>query len=228
MLLAQSSILKRVYDGLVLFAVLNVLGLAGLGAFLVSTGAVNGEKLRRIVSVMRGEELDSDEVEQSEQPVETDEEAVPGAAAETVFEPEIDVQIMRLEGERIKAELDQRLALNNSILLRVMTERERFRGEQDEATRQQQLSTEQRSSEGFKKQIAIYEALSPKIALEHLLGISEPDEAAGILLEMNTRRAKKIIEAAKRGGQMAKMRVILQRVREVAPDRAGELDTGEE
>jgi hypothetical protein len=41
---------------------------------------------------------------------------------------------------------------------------------------------------------------------------------------MSTGRAKKIVEAAKRGDQMSKMKAILRRIRDVAPDRTGELD----
>lgn len=220
------SIAKRVYDGVALFAILNLLGLAGLIAFLASSDAVSGEKLRHMVAVMRGEEPDPDKGVPPDAPGGGAEKAGAAAGQATGDEPEVDAQVMRLEGERIKAELDQRLALNNSILLRVMTERERFEEEQREAVRQQQRSAQQRKSEGFKKQIAIYESLSPKIALEHLLDMAEPDVAAATLLEMNTRKAKKIVEAAKRGGQMAKMKLILRRVREVAPDRVEELESG--
>ena len=60
--------------------------------------------------------------------------------------------------------------------------------------------------------------------MEHLLSLGEPDEAAKVLLELTTRKAKKIVEAAKRLDQIAKMKVILRRVREVAPERSSELE----
>ena len=63
--------------------------------------------------------------------------------------------------------------------------------------------------------------------MQHLLAMSEPDDAARILLEIQTRKAKKIVEAAKRGNQMERMKAILKRVREVAPDRSAELETDE-
>ena len=59
--------------------------------------------------------------------------------------------------------------------------------------------------------------------MQHLLALPEPDDAAKLLLEMNTRKAKKIVEAAKSGGQLTKMQNILRRVRQVAPDRSLEL-----
>ena len=134
------------------------------------------------------------------------------------------LEIMRRKAERIKAELDQRLALNNSIMLRVMTEREAFKQELEAAAEHEKAASWERQKEGFDKQVEIYQGLAPKVAIEHLLGLPEPDEAARLLLEMDTRKAKKIVEAAKRPDQMQQMKVILQRLREVAPDRSSELN----
>ena len=220
-MMSRPSILRQVYDAAALVAVLNLFGLVALGGLLVWSGAINGEKLRRIVGVLRGEEpppVDALAVEAIE------EEASDQTPLEAVAQSQMDLGIMRLEGERIKQELDQRLALNNSILLRVMTEREKFEQQRKENEAKQERASTQRQAEGFRKQISIYEALSPKVALKHLLDMSDPDEAARLLLEMTTRKAKKIVETAKSGDQLQKMKVILRRVRDVAPDRSAELE----
>ncbi len=222
------SIVKRAYDGLALFALLNVLGVGALGMYLVGGGVLNADKGRRIVSIMRDEDVSLEEETVPEEPVEAETDvALHPAGTDAVVESQVDVEIIRRESERIKAELDQRLALNNSILLRVVTERERFQRELEEAGNRKEASSKERRKKGFKKQIAIYESLSPKVAIQPLLALPEPDDAARVLLEMDTRKAKKIIEAAKRGDQVEKMKQILQRVREVAPDRSAELDSEE-
>jgi len=222
------SIVKRAYDGLALFALLNMVGVGALVMYLVAGGVLNGEKGRRIVGIMRDEDLSSADETASKEPVDADmDDARAAAGTDAVVESQMDVEIIRRESERIKAELDQRLALNNSILLRVVTERERFQRELEEATNRQEASSKQRREKGFRKQIAIYESLSPKVAIQHLLALTEPDDAARILLEMETRKAKKIIEVAKRGDQIEKMKQILKRVREVAPDRSADLDSEE-
>lgn len=222
------SIVKRAYDGLALFALLNMVGVGALVVYLVAGGVLNGEKGRRIVGIMRDEDLSSADEEASNEPVDAEtDDARAAAGTDAVVESQVDVEIIRRESERIKAELDQRLALNNSILLRVVTERERFQRELEEATNRQEASSKQRREKGFRKQIAIYESLSPKVAIQHLLALTEPDDAARILLEMETRKAKKVIEVAKRGEQIEKMKQILKRVREVAPDRSAELDSEE-
>ncbi len=227
-MMSTSSSLKRAYDAVALVAVLNVLALVALGALLVWSGAVNSEKLRFIANVLRGDEgsLPESEAIPVASPDAT-QGAAPKASAVVAAESQADAEIVRLEADRIKAELDQRLALNNSILLRVMAQREQFQREQEEAAQRQEKSLEERRNSGFQKQIAIYEALNPKVALEHLLAVDDPDEAARILLEMNTRKAKKIIEAGKRGDQMSRMKAILKRLRDVAPDRSDELEGNE-
>ncbi len=232
MMTGNPSLLRRAYDGLALFAMLNLVGLVGLLALLSNSGTLNIEKVRRIVGVMRGEEparqagltgsMEEAEKKEASEAARVNEQKVAAAFSES----DTDVQIMRLEGERIKAELDQRLALNNSILLRVTTERERFQRERDVAEKQKDQARRKRQSDGFRKQIAIYEALSPKVAVEHLLSLPDLDDAAAIFLEMDTRKAKKIIEAAKRPDQKETVMTILRRIREIEPEKFDNLSDG--
>lgn len=234
MMTENPSLLRRVYDGMAMFAMLNLVGLVGLLALLSSSGTLNIEKVRRIVGVMRGEEPVRQAAGQFTGSIEgADRDGVSEAApvneqevAAALNESDTDVQIMRLEGERIKAELDQRLALNNTILLRVTTERERFQRERDAAVKQQDQARRKRQSDGFRKQIAIYEALSPKVAVEHLLSLPDLDDAAAIFLELDTRKAKKIIEAAKRPDQKEAAMTILRRIREIEPEKFDKLSDG--
>ena len=135
-----------------------------------------------------------------------------------------DLELMRREAERIEEELRQRLALNNSILLRIATERARFQEEREDAAKHDQAVKQQHESRGFKKQVDIYQGLTPKTALKHLFGMNDPDGAARILLEMKTNRAKKIVEVAKKPDEMAKMQEILRRIRETEPEKSAELE----
>jgi len=221
----STSGLKRFYDAAALFALLNLIGVAGLATLLTIKGALNTEKLRQMVVLLRGAPAPRAAVLPAggravAAPVEA---PVRPAGAETTPHSPMDLEIVRRESERIKTELEQRLALNNSILLRVTAERENFKREREQAAAAQEAAARQRREEGFKKQVGIYEALAPKVAVEHLLAIAEPDEAATILVEMDSRKAKAIVEAAKRTDQKERMKVILQRVRGVAPRRSADL-----
>ncbi len=220
--MAGPGLVRRTYDSLALVALLNVLGVAALVGFLVNSGALSAEKFRALAMVVRGEGVVvPPEAEDAEGTAEDAEKAKADASMAAISETGLEV--LRLEANRIQAELDQRLALNNSIMLRVMTERENFKREQQESVQRQAVSQEEREGVGFKKQLAILESLPPKLAVRHLLDMDEPDEAARILLELETSKAKKIVESAKRGEDMTKMKIILRRVRDVAPRRAKNL-----
>jgi len=219
---ANSGLLRRTYDYVALFALLHVIAAIGMGAYLIGSGAVTPEKVQRIAVVLRGDESSAD-----------DDESKPQKPKAMLASAEVDQnrngdgtlmdgELLRLEAQRIKAELDQRLTMNHNIMLRVTTQRDEFKRAQQAATQTAQRSEQERQEEGFQKQLAIFEALSPKVAVEHLLNLESTDEAARVLLEMDTRKAKKIVESAKGGAELKRMQAILQRVRDVAPDRSGD------
>lgn len=219
------SLLRRLYDSVALFALLNMLLLVGLAALGMFSGALSPEKVQAIAAVLKGSAPET-ATPAVELPVET-------TAVEEASEPSLPVlpdeeknEIIRREAERIKEELRQRLALNNSILLRVQAEREAFQKEQADAARLAVATARQRDTEGFRKQIEILEGLKPKAAVQHLLGQSEVDEAARLLVEMDTRKAQKIVQAASDPPQLQRMMTILQRLREVAPEKSAELAAG--
>lgn len=219
------STLRRTYDGIALFAVLNALVLGGMAAYLIGSGAVDAQKIQRIAAVLRGE--DPSPPQAGTESAETDDEAastqpVPAAPVDA----QVELEIVRREADRTKEELRQRLALSNSIMLRISTERENFRREREATDHAAKAQRRRLETEGFEKQIAILAGVKAKTAVEHLLGLGDPDEAARILLAMETRKAKKIVEAAKRPDQMEQMKLILRRLREVAPDRSSELAPG--
>ena len=217
------SVLRRAFDFAAILAMIHLALLAGLGGYLISTGMLNKELLQQVVMLVKGEDPIVDEVEENENA----DQAIVGKKdeGETAFVAnQTDMEILQLEASRIKTELDQRLALNNSILLRAMTEREAFKKERKSAEQLDQQDIQKRAQVGFQKQIAIYESLAPKIAVQHLLNLGDIDEAARILLEMETRKAKKIVESAKSLAQMHKMQKIIQRVRDVVPKKFEELD----
>ena len=225
MMTSRPGIFRRAYDAVALFALLNTAALVGVVGYLVGTGAVDGEKVRKAALVLRGEPLPIAPAQAEESKLAAGA-AKPASSKAGAIESEEELEIAHRESERIKAELEQRLALNNSILLKVRTEREAFQKERETATKQEQASANVQREEGFRKQVAIMEALSPKVAIQHLLGLSDPDEAAKILMAMETGKAKKIVESAKRGDEMTQMKRILQRVREAAP--SGLADLGRE
>jgi len=226
MMTRPPGIVKRLFDSVALFALINMALLIAFIGYLSATGALTGARLRQIGMVLRGAPLSATRP--------ADAASKPGPAATAAAqvklpaETDTDIEIAFREAERIKTELEQRVALSNSILLKVRTEREAFQKERDAAKQRDEAAAQVQREEGFKKQVAILEALAPKVAIQHLLSIPDPDEAAKVLTSMDTAKAKKIVESAKRGDEMTKMKTILQRVREVAPTRLADLNRNEE
>lgn len=224
----EGGVVKRTYDMVALFVLLNVLGVGGLAGYLVSTGIIDGETMRTIGMVLRGDELvpvADDEAETAAAPDENKKAAAgrPGDIDNADPQAQMEIELLRRESERVQVELDQRLSLINSVLLRVENERKDLKRERAEAAKQDATETEQRRDGGFEKQIAIFDALSPKVAVQHLLGMNNPQEAAKILIALDTDKAKKIVEAARRGDDLTQMQEILHRLRDAAPSRSAEL-----
>ena len=133
------------------------------------------------------------------------------------------LEITRREYDRIKEELRQQLALANGIMIRVTSQREAYRTQREDNSRQEEAVETKRNNKGFLRQIELLEGLKPKVAVGHILAMRDPNEAARILQEMGTRSAKKIIEAAKSDQETAQIREILRIMREVGqPNSDGE------
>lgn len=219
------SLLRRLYDSAATFALLNLLVLGGIAAYAGFSGTLTADKVQAIAAILNGS-MPSPAHASTEMPAEST--SAPSTDEPLAPIPPDDVkdEILRREAERIKEELRQRLALNNSILLRVQAEREAFQKEQADAARLAAATARQRDTEGFRKQIEILEGLKPKAAVQHLLGQGDVDEAARLLVEMDTRKAQKIVQAASDPPQLQRMLNILQRLREVAPEKSAELAGG--
>ena len=225
MLSANQGVLKRTYDYVALFALLHVVAALGVSTYVLSTGVLTPEKVQAIASVLRGDQGPEENAAPETDDLMDDETETDAAGLPDIDQMAEGSELLRLEAQRIKAELDQRLTLNNNIMLRVTTMRDAFKKEQASAQAAAQETLEAQQTEGFRKQLSILEALSPKVAVEHLLNMEDIDDAARVLLEMDTRKSKKIVEAAKGGQELQRMRTILRRVRDVAPDRSGEFES---
>ena len=226
--MSVSDIAKRAYGAVALFSVLNLLGLGGLVGWLVGSETLDADRARAIVAVLQGAEVAEPVDETSTPQAEAEAEAQPVAEFATDAEDEARsrLAIMHREAERIKEELRQQLALANSIMLRVQAERDAYRQERDLDKRQDDAVARRRKSEGFLKQVAILRGLKPKTSAEFILGMSDTADAAELLLAMDTRDAKKIIEAARGPEQMAQMREVLERMQGTEPDRPETLQGG--
>lgn len=213
--------LKRVYEIAALLALLNMLVLGGVVTAAALSGSITGEKLRSMVAIMQGQGVTSPEVQEEDEVAPEDQESAKGDVS---MQSQVDEEIVRRELARSKEELAQRLAQVNQALLRHKIKAEEFEKRRLAVAVREEAVATVRDQAGFKKRVELFDGLKAAVAVEFLL-MEEPDEAARILLEMDVRKAKKVVEEAKKLNQMQRMQDILQRIGEVAPLRSEELET---
>jgi len=227
----STSGIRKLYNYAALLALVHVGASLLVLTYAAATGGLTSSKLKAMVAALQAkpptepdaEKSTSAEKSDSKGSHKSDDGSAPTMATKSDHDSnfavlQTDLDIIRLEAERVKAELDQRLALNNSILLKVASEREAFQRERQAVADREKAGKPDDRGEGFAKQVAIFENLTPKVAIEHLLSMTDPDDAARVLITLEPRKAKAIIEAAKREDQSTKMKDILRRVRAVTPE----------
>ncbi len=215
-MVGQKGMLKRAYDTMALLALLNLFGVVAIVGSLAATGSLTRERASAVVDILRGRtpywdvpttpdgsptSVPLDVLHQSD-----------GPSKPLVAASELELEVVHRESERLKTEIEQRLALANGIMLKIQEERETFRKEREEAAKRDEALSFKQREEGFRKQLEILETLPAKMALEHLLGLNDVEAAANMLVVMDTGRAKKIVEAAKRGSDLERMKAILQKL----------------
>ncbi|MCP4593125.1 MAG: hypothetical protein GY842_20510 [bacterium] len=205
-----------------LLAILHLVVLGGLGAYWWSSGTLSTERVDLIAAVLRGE-LDP--------PAEDDTDDGPGQRgdAETaqvaIAQEQMEEETERRQLERDRAELDQRLELVLREMHRVQQEREYFEDRRRLEAESVKRKSEQSYREGFDKQLQLFGTMKPKVAVEYLLSRSVA-EAAELIRAMDTRKGRKIIEAARTPNQRKKMDEILKLLPDLEGTRASAAQTG--
>jgi len=204
--------LKKAYRIVALVALLHFVAAAGVVGYLVATGKLTAEQAERIAEVLRGE-LAQPQGAQAD----TIEEAPPPAnSAESLQRGQLREEMGRYRADRRRTELEQQAAAARAALLQVTREREALERQVASFESRQQTRKKQEESVGFKKDLSLLSSLKPKDSLYFLLQKS-PEDAAKVLLLMETRKAKRIIEAARSPAQKQRMGQIMQLLGEMAP-----------
>lgn len=218
------SVLKKIYGLAALMALLNLLGIGGLVGYLVWSQKLGGEQVEQIAGILRGDDAEAEEgaTEEAQGSDPAVEAAPAGRSAELLDRGQEAEEQLRLKADRRRAELNQQAATIASARLEVTRQREALerRASQLEAQARQRQKAEQ--TEGFKKEMDLLASLKPREALFYLLQKPKAD-AASLILNLNTRKAKRIVEAAKTPVQKRSMSEIMQMLREMSPGGAATL-----
>ncbi|MCC7293907.1 MAG: hypothetical protein IT449_17750 [Phycisphaerales bacterium] len=135
-----------------------------------------------------------------------------------------DRELALRERNRFEAEINQRLALANSIMLQVTTKLDSLHAEVDAFEKRKTSEAGLRDDEGFKKELEVFKTLKPAQAFEYL-SRKDVAESARLLIEMDPRTIGAILQSAKTPDTKKKADEILVKMREVAPASASQVET---
>jgi hypothetical protein len=174
--------------------------------------------MEQMASVLRGEwpEATASQEEAVEETVD------PTRSAESIHHDQTQEEMLRLRADRRKAELQQQADTIVAARLEVTRQREALERRYAELREQATQREEQEESVGFKKELELLASVKPKVAVGFLLDKPRED-AAALLLQMDTRKGKRLIEAAKSPSQRRAMAEVLQMLREMSPEQADAL-----
>ena len=208
----MSGGLKKIYNLVALFALLNVMAIGGLLAYLAGTGKLTAERVEHVAAVLRGE-LPTPQTAEAQ---EVGDAPPPTKSSDAIEREQLAEETNRIQADRRRAVLDQQAATARAALLQVTRAREALERERAEFDAQQRNRQNQEKSAGFQKELALLSNMKPKTALEYLLR-KPNEEAANILLLMDTRKAKRIIEGARAPLQKQRVGELLDLLSEIAP-----------
>ncbi|MCK4658729.1 MAG: hypothetical protein KAV82_04335 [Phycisphaerae bacterium] len=189
-----------------LLALLHLLALVGFVGHLWNKGTINPERVEIIAGVLRGE---------YDAPPE-DESGTPAVKAEDAKSAQDAIALEQTKQDAIRSQIEREqtaLAQQHELILReraqVLREREAYEERRRRDAEADNRKQEQNYRSGFEKQLEYLEAIKPKAAVQYVLS-RDVKEAAELLRAMDTRKGKKIIEAAKTPNQRKKMDEILK------------------
>jgi hypothetical protein len=207
--------IKKIYHAVALFALLNVVVIGGGAGYLYSTGDLSAERIEQVAAVLRGEWPQPQEAEAEV----VEERAAPTRSAESLDQEQVEEELMRLQADRRRAELQQQAATVAAARLEVTRQREALERRDAEIRAQAKRREKEEESQGFKKELDLLSSVKPKVAVSYLLEKPRED-AATLLLQMETRKGKRLVEAAKTASQRRAMAEVLEMLREMSPARA--------
>lgn len=204
-------------------AVAHLLVLAGLLGFLFGTDRLNAERIEQIASVLRGEfptEATADAIATT-QPAEKEQAETKLARAKE------ESDLIRRQFERQVRETQDRQHLVEAMMLEVTRRQESLSEEQTLFAEQQRKIREQRSQSGFRKELELLETSKPKMRRDLLRAKSEPD-AVRLMMEMETRAGKQVINACKTPDEKAWIGRILHQIETLNDRNAAPADKDEQ
>lgn len=183
---------KTLYQVVSILAIANLLSIAGLVVFLVATDRLDSERVDQIAAVLRGEP--PVQAAPTTQPTTQPAEAETAETRLAKAREETDLAFRMLERKRREAEDRHRLA--EALMMDVVRRQEALSEDRSAFQEQQRKIEEQRLQEGFVKELELLTSVKPK-ARKDMLATKSDADAVRLMMEMDERAGKQVIEACK-------------------------------
>lgn len=209
--------LGKLYNLVAVVAVATLLGGGGFLCYLYGSGKLTAQRVDLLAAVLRGDLDEQAEglVASGEISSEPQAEEVRARSAEEVRALRQREHLERLEVERALADLEAQRRLLSHAMHEVVVEQERLEDEQAAFTDRRQQIISAAKDEGFQKELAYIETLSPRQAKEHIVRVWRRDKADAVrlLIELDVARGRRIFEQFKTKEELDIQTDLLERIR---------------
>ncbi len=199
--------MKRVYQAVSMLAVAHIMLLLGGTAYLIASGMLTVERAELIAQGLGGEfpppEAETgngDEEEESTGPVEA-----------RIAQAQEEKEALRRLLEREVREVEDRQRLVDAAMLDVIRRQEQLEGERVAFAQQQEAIRAERLQSGFVKELELLSAAKPA-ARKELLRQKPDADVVKLLMEMDERQGKQVIDACKTPEEVAWIARILHQI----------------
>jgi flagellar motility protein MotE (MotC chaperone) len=201
--------IKKLYHGVAMIALVNLFAVAGLVGYLFATGRLNEERVNQIGKVLRGQFPKEPEVA-STQPVAT--QPAPQESRAEIADLQAKRELYRLVGERLQNEVTQRQALNDSVQLEVLRRLEEIEKKNQRFEQEKKEFKKQSEQQGFTQVLDMYSSMDPKLAKDLLRTKEKDADVVQLLMKMDPNRRTKIVNACKSAEDRVWIRRILDQI----------------
>jgi hypothetical protein len=215
--------MKRVYQIVALLSVGHVAAVVGVLAFLVMTGRLTPDRVEAMAAAWRGDEPQTPEAA-SQPTTQVADDATPDgrSAAEALASLRLEQETIRHVVARELREIQDRNRLAEVIRLDVVRRREQLAKDREAFDAEREKLREESNRSGFTKELESLQAAKPAVRKTVLMSKKDAD-ALLLLMEMETRSVKQVIEACKTEEEIAWMTRLLDRMHRLDDARADEL-----
>lgn len=213
--------MKQLWAAISALAIVNLLGVGGLGVYARSQGWLTRERLLAASAALRGEANES--LQAATQPA-VDEEK-PKTADQLIQRNSEQEEMLRVELARREREVQDNWRLLEAQQLAFLRDRESYEEEKKRWAAEQEQRAAEAGDSGQKKELEIISGLKP-VEAKGQLRLKSDAQVAKLLASMDVRKARKIVETCKTEEERLWIGRILGKLYEQSATQAEALGAG--